>query len=52
MEKKKYMQPQMEVIEMDEVAKLLAGSADTPIDVEVPAVGPALAPPFVDTYFE
>ena len=46
MEKKKYMQPQMEVIEMDEVAKLLAGSAETIMDIDMPARGPALAPFF------
>ena len=54
MEKKIYVQPRMEAIEAEGQFRLLAGSADTVIDIESPAVGPAFAPPFVDldTYFE
>ena len=54
MEKKMYVQPRMEAIEVENQFGLLAGSADTLIDIESPAVGPAFAPPFVDldTYFE
>ena len=52
MEKKIYVQPQMEVIEMEEPVRLLAGSADTVLDIETPAVGPAFAPFFDGTEIE
>ena len=52
MEKKVYVQPQMEAIEAENQFCLLAGSIDTVMDIESPAVRPAFAPPFVDTDFE
>ena len=52
MEKKKYVSPQIEVIEIGAPAQLLAGSAELPIMSGSPAGGPALAPPFEEADFE
>ena len=52
MKKKKYVSPQMEVIVIGEPAQLLAGSAELPMSIDIPAGGPALAPPFEEADFE